>query len=62
MDGASAAPSTPGPDDVRIVCRLSSVDGVFCALVWVGCHPSLTGRPRLEEPRGLGAGPKVGGW
>ena len=55
-DGAGA-PSAPGPDDV---CGVSSVGGVFCALLWVGCHPSVTVRTQCEEPRGLGAGPDVG--
>ena len=55
----AGAPSTPGPDDV---CGVSIVGGVFCALLWVGCHPSVTVRTHCEEPRGLGAGPDVGGW
>lgn len=46
-------------DQMRFVCVLA-VDGVFCTLLWEGCHPSMTVRTRFEELRGLGACPEVG--
>lgn len=52
VDGASAAPSTPGPDDVRIVCRMSMESSV----PWSGWVVTRLGRfvPDWRNPEVLG--------